>query len=229
MKKYVSCVLALAIILSCTSISYAEEFSIRNGIQFGMSIEQVRSIEEKNGSPKYEDVKDYDSKHYPGYSVLKIATASIGGIDTSSYGKIVYCFDKNKHLDCIVYEFGTHFPKASADEKYVKIKKTMEEKYGKSIDEGTYLVKTPVYYRWDWYKSMYGRLYHNNQWVIRFENYYVVIDLVELAMAGGTANNLNSVQVILEYKIVDAQTINDLLQNIVDDETRREEEKKTDF
>ena len=57
MKKLLSFVLAVLMVLSVVSASaeneFDEDFSIRNGIKYGMSIEEIKSIEIQNGNEEF--------------------------------------------------------------------------------------------------------------------------------------------------------------------------------
>lgn len=130
MKKIISILIVLLIMIS--SFSYAEPFEIRSGIAFGMTLEEVEGIEQKNGASiiKKEDYKDY---------FCLIVETTVAGFDNCH---IDYYFDNERGLFKILYhwdEFDGHlytFEAAEAkqcytdwNKKYDTIEKILSDKY----------------------------------------------------------------------------------------------------
>ena len=131
MKKIVL-ILFTVLVLSCCITSSAEDaFSVRNGVKFGMSIEDVSSIETQNGI----DVK-------PNRTSIQIDNISIAGFDG---GEIYYHFSDDNKLTLFKYIWREKFDDSSSkstfsryedsdiyykmNEQYTSLVETLSEKY----------------------------------------------------------------------------------------------------
>lgn len=123
MKKAISILLVILILIVCgIEVGIAEDFSIRNGIKFGMSMDEVAEIEEANNSIVEKSE----------YSVS--ATANVAGFDDCH---IYYGFTDNQ-LVSISYNWGHYYGSdyselekffSDSNEKYDVIEKHLSEKY----------------------------------------------------------------------------------------------------
>ena len=123
MKKVISVLLVILILIVCgIEIGIAEDFSVRNGIRFGMSIDEVAEIEEANNSIVEKSE----------YSVS--ATSNVAGFDDCH---IYYSFKDNK-LTYFEYKWGHYYGSdyseldkyfSDSNKKYDTIEKHLSEKY----------------------------------------------------------------------------------------------------
>lgn len=56
MKKAISILILMTIVFTCLA-AYADDFSVRNGIKFGMTKDEVIETEKQNGFTEYLDPK----------------------------------------------------------------------------------------------------------------------------------------------------------------------------
>lgn len=103
MKKNIF-VFIIITILSLTISSLAEPFQFRNGISFGMTIEEIIPIEEQNGITLE---KGTDRNYY------KAKNCKVAGYDNCD---IYYYFDDDDKLESVSYHWTSHFYKGSSDD-----------------------------------------------------------------------------------------------------------------
>ena len=131
MKKTISIILCMAIACSfllCSTASAAkdEPFTLRNGIQFGDTIEEVKE-KEKELTLDGDVIESAD-----------VFTLEYKGTIAGAEGEATFYFDKeNKTLTDLQYEFTSSDSKEIA-QIYNKIKDSCNRKYGDalSLDEG---------------------------------------------------------------------------------------------
>lgn len=230
MKRLFSMVLVivtLSMIFTCCT-AYAENFSVRNGISFGMNKKEVIALEKQNGFEKYEDVDEDDRVLYSGYEVLKLSVSSIGGINVGLLGHITYCFDESGELDNLLYEFGMILGDAH-DESYNSIRNSLLSKYGDPIveNERTYVFTTPIIDRFNNVHRRYGgQIYHNSQWLYKYDDCCVIIDLIEFSRSRGASNNPD---IMVEYKRISHEEVNDFFEQVKQQQQENEQERNRDF
>jgi len=127
MKKTISIILISAIFAVCMfGSSTAEEFSLHNGVQFGMTLDEVKAIESdkneyviesKGKCTYYDDDGDYVAKDCITLEVY----GSMAGIAQSI---MTYCFNDEGHLFAAYYQFGEH-----NFESYNQIQELVDSKY----------------------------------------------------------------------------------------------------
>lgn len=132
MKKTISIILISAIFAVCMfGSSTAEEFSLHNGVQFGMTLDEVKAIESdkneyviesKGKCTYYDDDGDYVAKDCITLEVY----GSMAGIAQSI---MTYCFNDEGHLFAAYYEFGEH-----DFESYNQIQELIESKYPDRVE-----------------------------------------------------------------------------------------------
>ena len=118
MKKIISILIILSVFMGCfVGNALADEFSVRNGIHFGMTIDEVKQIEIQNGLPDPVQGDDY----------LVYNDVNIAGIDD---GRISYEFTDNK-LSIIDYWFGLYVGSISNTGKNVPTDKEKNSIYNR--------------------------------------------------------------------------------------------------
>ena len=164
---------ALIVSLSTLLISCAntEEFSLRNDIHFGDSVETVKEKETM-------DI-DYVSEY-----TVRSEYGTIAGID-DSYVK--YSFDDDKLFE-IFYVLGITLDKNNLEDNYNTIYDSLVKKYGKPLysnsENGQYIIQTSVFDTVEYALHVYpnesntfNHLLDYKEWVIKCNGYNVKIDL----------------------------------------------------
>lgn len=140
MKKIISLIL-VGILMMLAISANAESFSLRNGICFGDTMDEVleketfaideiddgTSDEEADVSDGDED-EDEDEGKYPYY--IETAKGTVAGI-SSSYVK--YKFDQDKTLREVIYYFSNNSSKDSSDSDYESVYEGLVRKYGSPL------------------------------------------------------------------------------------------------
>jgi len=116
-KKALS--IMIAILLGFANLGFAEGFSMRNGVEFGMTLEEIEKVETfSRDKSKNQEVYSY------GYG-------KISGIDGSC---VEYHFDQNGKLNSLEINFSEENKNnPMIKEDYVKINSLLEDKYGKPL------------------------------------------------------------------------------------------------
>lgn len=129
MKKILMSLLVFILVFSQLSITTAEGFSLRNGISFGDTFDEVKSKETlafEKIDAEFED--DDEEKEYP--YTLRTVEGTIAGIDDSY---ITYKFNRNKKLCEVQYFFQGYTNKDLIDSDYEKINQGLIRKYGNPL------------------------------------------------------------------------------------------------
>ena len=221
MKRIVSALLIFALLLS--SAAFAEfiqidgDFSIRGGVMFGMSPEEVKAVE--SGTPSENERNGEFSLGYAGLDSL----AGIPILRNRS-DVITYVFPlPGKKLDAVEYWFGYY--DGGADKYFEELCGTISNKYGKPLhynDGKTFARLTPTLETWLSYVGMgiykMGQL---GEWVIDYGNYYVMIDVFTLRDDGTD-------QLIVGYKYISAEEMAEIISDAISDEQEKENQRNND-
>lgn len=179
MKRFLSIIVLLAFVLSSGS-SLAEvktmegDFSIRGGIEFGMSMEKVKAIEPGSGTGSMSDGKSKGGLLYllyGGYdSIAGIPCVGVNG------GQIIYFFsDPDDALTEIEYRFGYYT--TNYEEYYQELCDNLAQKYGTPFNSDVNSVFSGASYDLaDMLRVSIFQLENVNEWIVSYKDYYVVID-----------------------------------------------------
>ena len=151
MKKTTALLAVFVLLFQITISCYAEDvFKLRNGVQFGDSIDDIL---------QKETLKTYVNEEM---TMVSTATTQLAGIEESC---INYWFLKDQKLNLVVYIFGPYKPKDNTDDEaliygrvfltdYPSIEKALTEKYGDALNENDeyYSIKPSLYTT---YKMLY--------------------------------------------------------------------------
>lgn len=152
MRKIISVVMIIGVLLCAAPLSIAEEeplFTIRNGVQFGMTRQQIINIE---GQPGATDHRSYTYN------------TSISG--DPAY--IVFYFDDSDKLCGIFYLFSeTHYNSDRYISDYKNIEKSLENKYG-----------TPYLTNEYWTSSTYKAIYSETPGLAVQMGYLGYVDII---------------------------------------------------
>lgn len=200
-----------------SSYCSAETFSIRNGISYGDSMIEVESKESLRISEKTD-------------TTLKTVEGTIASIDKSY---IVYNFSSDGKLVDIFMDFGVHIGKTEqAIAAYKTVYEALVSKYGSPAsikDDSWYVVcgsAVDEYIHNVSFLKSFGltpSLQDKAQWILRYDDINVKIDLIRYAPNGVSAKSISS-DVIISYRFfTDAEeqaainSLNTQQQNIQDD------------
>lgn len=209
MKKIVIMIsIIMAILLPLSAV--AEEFTLRNGIHFGDTMEEVLAKETvgishiEDGSESTEDSdKESEDDDPPTYSI-RTENTTLAGIDDSH---ITYYFDAEKTLREVVYYFGDTKLADSSDSNYESVNGGLKRKYGAPLGNSNgscYIVTgeaiehaVTITYILSTYGGV-GDIRDYDEWVIDNGDYSVKIDHVQFYQ-GSSYSNM-SYSHVLGYK-----------------------------
>jgi len=232
MKKLISFLVVLVVALSTVTslgevIKMNGSFSIRNGIEFGMSVEEVRNIEENITGNELYDYEENSSRIMGNTYKLSYEEDSIAGIPcTGNGGNIKYYFDdEDMMLEAISYWFG-YYENKNGIMYYNEICEIMSEKYGAPIftedDDEVFYVLTPAFESFLFYVE--GNLlkqYAYSQWLVEYENIWVLVDAV---MYAGSKPALE-----VGYRCISAEEMNKIVIDALNEENIKANEQYNDF
>ena len=189
MKKTLVIVLLLISMVVCSS---AESFSFRNGISYGDTMSEVEAKESFNIIEKTD-------------TTLKTDNGTIASIGDSY---IIYTFTPDDKLIDIYMDFGVHIGKPEqAISAYKTVYDGLVGKYGtptKIEDDAIYVISgsavDKVYENANFLSSigLTPSLQEMAQWVLRYDNTNVKIDLLRYAPNGVSTKSISS-DVIISY------------------------------
>lgn len=169
MKKLISFVLVIVLALSMVAaMAEEEEFSVRNGIKFGMTLDEVKAIEAANGNENGEEFG----------RTISYENVSVAGYPGTS---IEYWFDDGS-LFQIVYFIGDDTDDETeefAAKAVSELATSLEEKYGEPAYAGGKVVAPTRSEKFDSYigQGMFYKIPAFSEWLIKKANGYVNIDL----------------------------------------------------
>ncbi|MBR5231118.1 MAG: hypothetical protein IKW00_02590 [Clostridia bacterium] len=180
MKKMLFCIIAALLIISSIATGFAEvqpfeieeNFSVRKGIQFGCSKNNVETIETNNGNEADEVDTYYGENSYD----LAYSTALIG-----YEANVIYWFDENGKLDEFQYML-------FQNKAYNDVKASLTQKYGAPLfNEQSYIASTKI----DASSKELNILKPSDRdyagWIIKYNDCFVMLEMkhVYYTNAGG--------------------------------------------
>ena len=192
MKKLLSLILCVGLLLSVISAS-AETFTLRNGIAFGDSMEDVMSKETIPIDSIDDEFGEFDEEEdYPYY--IKTEEDTVAGISGSA---IIYQFDKDKKLRDIKYAFPFSSSKDVIESHYESVNSGLVRKYGAPLgySDGTrYIISGSAIdgaveaYRLNQLFGGIGDLLDYDEWVVNSDEYNIKIEQVCYYYAAPNSN-----------------------------------------
>ena len=174
MKKIIS-LLLISIILGNCAVSFAEEeFQLRNGIQFGDTLEEV---------------KQKETLTIQSSSADKTNNVWFDGTIAGMKGSVRYDFDEETgKLTDMMYDFDSTSDRDSIDNNYSTLQKSLTRKYGNPIGNtggNLELITGPAIENAAMAIALYryllsggGDFRDYDEWIVKSNGYNVKIDLV---------------------------------------------------
>ena len=171
MKRIISALLCLSILLTLPLSSLAEEFTLRNGIMFGDTMDDILAKE------KTLTRKEDDSNWF---------TGKIAGYNDADCG---FYFDAEGKLKSMDYDFSNSCTsRESTNEVYKKLYNSLVRQYGKAkgntggsceLITGPAMTNMAIWvYLLGSMDKCAGDYYDYDEWVIDTNGYHVKIDLI---------------------------------------------------
>lgn len=198
MKRILSLLLvSILVLLSISAV--AEEFSPRNGISFGDTMEEVLEketfeIDEMDDGNDDEDTNDDEEAEYPYY--IKTAKGTLANI-SGTY--IKYKFDADKTLKEVIYYFPSRSDKDSSDSDYKSLYNGLVRKYGSALgysNGSCYIItgaaiEAAVFtaYLFEMLDG-YGDIRDYDEWDVDANDYHVKIELAQYYWGSSYSNIL---------------------------------------
>ena len=193
MKQVISCALIIVLMLTMVSNCLAERFSLRNGISYGDTMDDVEAKEVLGISEKTE-------------TTLKTVEGTIASIN-GSY--IVYSFSNQGELVDVFMDFGVHIGKPEqAISAYNTVYEALSGKYGSPseiVNDAWYVIYGSAVREYasqsSFLKSLglTPALQDKAQWILRYDDINVKIDLIRYAPNGVSSRSISS-DVIVSYR-----------------------------
>ena len=221
MKKLILLILIGALLLTGTALAEFNkmdgDFTIRGGVMFGMTPDEVKGIE--SGTPSESEERDCFELGYGGLD-------SLAGIPIyrAASDNIEYKFSLNdRKLYAIEYWYGYY--DGGADEYFTELCSTITKKYGEPLhynDGKTFSVTTPTLKSWMGYVGMgLYSLRQLSEWVVEYNNYYIMIDVFTLRDKGTD-------QLIVGYKMISKEEMAEIITEAITNEQEKESQRNND-
>lgn len=187
-NRFLAITVVMVLVLLIPYMSIAEAtipyfngpYSVRSGIQFGMSIDEVSALEAKNqtGTPrmdepgKYGELSNVTKMYYqvPSLAGIEVPLTVAGKVPES----LGFIFDAEGHLFEIKYSFGLS-DSSTARGIINKLDALLTQKYGKALHAADGNV-FPLFSASLYDLLLFGYNITLNQWLVEYEDCYVVID-----------------------------------------------------
>lgn len=215
MKRMLSLLLVIAMFVSVTSLAFGEEFSVRNGIKFGMDAASVLAIEQANKSNFYtysETITPH--KDYIMYNKVSLAGLEDGILTYDLIYDRVYCIRYSWHLHYGAEYYQKTFgkPITSLHDVYLaafdSLNSVLEEKYEKIgyISDGK-VIYEDLGEKFS-YKSYFGEdgkgkdIVGYNQYRVQSGNQDIIINILYYReMTKGTGGiDIYNYEALLQYE-----------------------------
>ena len=215
MKKLCSLILA-AILLMSTAVApaLADDFTLRNGIHFGWTLEQIEAVETLTKNDDLITTDDGSHIEYKG---------KIAGYDDSV---CMFFFDVDGKLTDMRYDFDAT-SRDDASSMYSTLSKSLTRQYGKPLGNtgGTLNIITGeafdhfglMVYLYTYLLNGGGDYYDYDEWIIDVNDYQVKIDLISYYVRNSSYEY--TYKVVLSYKrFTDEDRLNALIENMAEQE-----------
>ena len=187
MKRIVATVIALVMFLTSAACAESiginpivihEDFSIRNGVGYGSTLDEVMIIEEKNMSRRNDDEDSLVFVFTPGYSIAYNTVLANGG------ASVAYFFDDNGAVQEIQYGLPYR----------VELRDALKEKYGDcNYNENLSALSTNLpSFNKDITKHIDGGGYRQySGWMVKYNDCWVLIEFMYYTIFGEQLSRIN--------------------------------------
>ena len=223
MKKLIS-ILLIGMLLFSSISALAEDFTLHSGVTFGMTMDEVKSLEQNAGFAIETDDHKYDSSKVA--SALEV-TGKIAGFENSD---IHYLFDNSGKLYAATYWLRTN---DALESDYATIQNALEGKYGNPNDAWL-LVANRIGFEPNDYLSLAGLARNNknvlpyyNSWLVELEdgNYVVIAHYKDSATVFGMTLNMH----IVGYQWYSAEEMANELNDISNEADENQSQRDNDL
>ena len=134
MKKAISVLLIVAMLCTCYSMCLAEDFSVRGGINFSTTKQEIIAYEKSVASKIVENPTNDSYSEYYTDNCIACDGISYAGYDNC---KVIYYFDSNDNLISILYivRFFGDNGKKNIPDAYSRLDNALNNKYGDIIEK----------------------------------------------------------------------------------------------
>ena len=188
MKKLISLLVVIQMVMLLFVPAFAEEFSLRNDIHFGDTKEQVRSKE----TIPIESGDDF------GIQTQKGTVAGFDGV------QILYLFNDDDKLEEVAWDLPILANADESDNAYDKLKNAMKSKYGDALgySNGDCYVITSIAIEWaaalvdSFQKKGAGEICDYDEWDYEYQpGKHVKIEIIQYYFGNSYASKVYSIRV----------------------------------
>lgn len=220
MKKIIALLISTMIVIVCLSTwAVADEFSLRSGIKFAMSEQEVRTVEKGNGNNV--NPEEVASNADESIKKLQYSGVSIAGLDNCT---LSFFFSKDGKLQEVGYYLG---PNGSAPPSgtYEVMKETLINKYGEPTINATGSMLDLVPYGLAdnllLYQLLGGSLNDLCQWLVEYDDCVVLIDLYNFG--------LKTLKPYVEYRMYTKEEVQSVINNKTEQLENQENARNNDL
>lgn len=224
MKRLFATILAL--IMLCTGTCFADttkmegEFSIRGGVKFGMTIEEVQAIE---GTGKIWE--DWNSYVLGNVTSLSYHEDSLAGISCQGgFNNLEYYFGVDDNLRGIRYWYG-FFSSALAKDYFDELYEALSQKYGEPLDDSNALAGVFASPACDSFFEGSVTIPMISQWMIEYDDSYVIIDLI----IQSTGTHSKTFEPMIGYREITQEEMNSIWTEVIKDAEKKLNERDSDL
>lgn len=240
MKRILAFALMVALMFNA-SFSLAEgsfskqegDFAIRNGLRFGMSIEEVCSLEKTYGTSIDGTIESPENESYNPTGYLKMVKYNPVTLMDYSQSTLSFYFDNSEKLMSIGYVFGisSDNPPSYAT-VFSEMKTLLTNKYDAPYNDNDFVspnLTTSMFSddiaNYALYNSMGmgSSFYALNQWIVEYDDYYVLIDLYSWNMFANVSHTY------LGYRILSPEELTKILEEIESENKVQETKRQNDI
>lgn len=131
MKKIICILLAMVILYSNTAL--ADNFTIHNGVSFGMTVDEVKATE-SNGGLQFQEVTKWNNFFDNDIFRLESEYTTVAGRDES---QVAYLFDTNGRMNAVLYIADDWFKDSFNNDGVIE---ALEGKYGEPVAKNDEIV-----------------------------------------------------------------------------------------
>lgn len=225
MKQLLSLVLVLTVALFSSSLALAEQFSIRNGITFNLSVEEVERIDRSAGGTEFRNVAERNKEWGISYSEEDEYTYCSYATLAGYSGTINYRFtNPDKKLYEIEYDFQADSD-TDIDSVFNELETSLTKYDELSIGSDPQIYGTCVQETND--DAFLAEVFGYTSRIVPYSEYYVVIDhIATRSSLSGLPDNFDH---YISYSMKSKSEVDRILSEKSDKSEAAQKSKDTDF